>query len=432
MAASSPVTNEAEPISTADLELGMYVSKLDRPWLETPFLFQGFYIENEEALEALRKHCKFVYVDVSRADHTLRLRMASRAALAGRRDARDKAVPAKGRTKAPPPPDIDDVHAETSVLREELAKAHEAHAAAESVIAEVFHNVRAGKSIDVSGIHRTLDPMIDSIMRNDDALSWLVRMKRKSDYIYSHSIASAVWALVFGKHLGLDNSELHVLAMGAVFMDVGKTRIPTELLVKSEALAPADMDVMRAHVKHGVEIVAKIQGMDSRVIEVVRCHHERYNGTGYPRGLAGEKIPIFARIAGIIDTYDAMTTARPYAKALSPHDATRELSKLSGVEFPAEVVEQFIQAIGVFPVGTLVELNTGEVGMVIAQNRVRRLRPKVLLLLDRAKAPLESFTVIDLRNQLTDVTNQQSLWIERGLAPGDYGIDPTEYYLQGS
>jgi hypothetical protein len=125
-----------------------------------------------------------------------------------------------------------------------------------------------------------------------------------------------------------------------------------------------------------------------------------------------------------------MTTVRPYAKTLSPHDATRQLSKLSGVEFPAEVVEQFVQAIGVFPVGTLVELNTGEVGMVIAQNRVRRLRPKVLLLLDRNKAPLASFTVVDLRNQLTDPANQQSLWIERGLAPGDYGLDPTEYYLR--
>ena len=210
----------------------------------------------------------------------------------------------------------------------------------------------------------------------------------------------------------------------------GKTKIPTELLTKSATLTAAEMAIMKTHVAHGEAIVAKIHGIDSRVVEVVRCHHERYNGTGHPRGLAGEQIPIFARMAGIIDTYDAMTTSRPYAKPLSPHDATRQLSKLAGVEFPAEVVEQFIQAIGVFPVGTLVELNTGEVGMVIAQNRVRRLRPKVLLLLDRSKVPLDSLAVVDLRNQLTDTANQQSLWIERGLAPGDYGLDPTEYYLR--
>jgi HD-GYP domain-containing protein (c-di-GMP phosphodiesterase class II) len=272
--------------------------------------------------------------------------------------------------------------------------------------------------------------MIDSIMRNDDALSWLVRMKKKDDYIYTHSIACAVWSMVFAKHLGLSAAEIHVLATGMVFMDVGKTTIPTELLIKSEALTPAEMEIMRTHVTHGVAIVSRIKGIDGRVIEMVRCHHERYNGTGYPSRLSGGNIPIFARIAGIIDTYDAMTTLRPYAKPHSPYDATRQLSKLAGVEFPAEVVEQFIQAIGVFPVGTLVELNTGEVGMVIAQNRVRRLRPKVLLLLDRDKQPFTAATVVDLRNQLTDDANRQSLWIERGLAPGDYGLDPTEYYLQ--
>lgn len=420
------LTTESERLPTSELRLGMYVSKLDRPWLETPFLFQGFYIESEEVLQELRRHCKFVYVDVTRADNSLRLPPRTRTAQQNRKVERDRRGAPKGKA---PPPSADDAHAETVVLKEELTRAHQAHAAAERVIADVYQNVRAGNDIDVSAIHRTLDPMIESIMRNDDALSWLVRMKRKDDYIYSHSIASAVWSLVFGKHLGLSTAELHVLATGAVFMDVGKTRIPTQLLTKSEALTVPEMEVMKGHVAHGVAIVEKIQGVDSRVVEVVHCHHERYNGTGYPRGLSGEKIPIFARMAGIIDTYDAMTTARPYAKPLSPYDAARQLGKLSGVEFPAEVVEQFIQAIGVFPVGTLVELNTGEVGMVIAQNRVRRLRPKVLLLLDRDKVPLESFTVLDLRNQLTDSTNRQSLWIERGLAPGDYGLDPTEYYL---
>jgi len=421
------ITTAPERISTSDLRLGMYVSKLDRPWLETPFLFQGFYVETEEMLLELRRHCEFVYVDVTRSDDSSRRREPKGAVLASR-----KSEPGRGSAKAKPAPAADDAHAATAVLKEELARARDAHAAADRVIADVYESVRAGGDVDASGIHRALDPMIESIMRNEDALSWLVRMKRKDDYIYSHSIASAVWSLVFGKHLGFGAAELHVLAMGAVFMDVGKTKIPTELLTKSETLTASELEVMKGHVAHGVAIVEKIQGIDGRVVDVVRCHHERYNGTGYPRGLSGEEIPIFARMAGIIDAYDAMTTPRPYAKPLSPYDATRQLGKLSAVEFPAEVVEQFIQAIGVFPVGTLVELNTGEVGMVIAQNRVRRLRPKVLLLLDRDKVPLESFTVVDLRNELTDRTNRQSLWIERGLAPGEYGLDPTEYYLGGA
>jgi HD-GYP domain-containing protein (c-di-GMP phosphodiesterase class II) len=186
---------------------------------------------------------------------------------------------------------------------------------------------------------------------------------------------------------------------------------------------------MRRHVDYGVEIVSKISGIDPRVVEMVASHHERYNGTGYPRGASGTDIPVFARIAGIVDAYDAMTTPRPYAPLVSTFDAMRQLNNLAGVEFPEEVVEQFIQAIGVFPVGTLVELNTGEVGIVIAQNRVRRLRPKLMLLLDRDKTKFRDYRIVDLRNQLADAAGENSIWIERGLSPGDYDLDPSEYYL---
>jgi HD-GYP domain-containing protein (c-di-GMP phosphodiesterase class II) len=186
---------------------------------------------------------------------------------------------------------------------------------------------------------------------------------------------------------------------------------------------------MRRHVEYGVEIVGKIKGIDARVIDMVAGHHERYNGTGYPNGISGTDLPVFARIAGIVDAYDAMTTPRPYADTVSTYDAIRQLQNLSGVEYPEEVVEQFVQAIGVFPVGTIVELNTGEVGIVIAQNRVRRLRPKVMLVLDADKNQLRDFRIVDLRNQLADATGNTSIWIEQGLAPGDYGLDPSEYYL---
>jgi HD-GYP domain-containing protein (c-di-GMP phosphodiesterase class II) len=416
---------EIQKIPTSKLELGMYVSKLDRPWLETPFLFQGFHIESEDVIAELRKHCKHVYVDVTRYDeaYAARREHAAAAAANGRR------LAAGGGGAAGATPRSDDAHRETIVLRDELVNAKEAYSAVEDFVENLHHSVGSGNEIDVTSVQRALRPMIDSIMRNEDALSWLVRMKRKDNYIYSHSIGSAIWALVFGKHLGLEQPELQVLSMGTIFMDVGKTKIPTELLTRKGPLSSDEMKQVRMHVPHGVAIVSKISGVDPRVIEMVQCHHERHNGTGYPCGLAGSAIPIFARIAGVVDAYDAMTAIRPYAEARSPYDATRQLSKLAGVDFAAELIEQFVQAIGVFPVGTLVELNTGEVGMVIAQNRVRRLRPKIILLLDRDKKPLESFTTLDLRNQLADNSGQQSLWIERGLAPGEYGLDPTEYYL---
>ena len=407
----------------------MYVSRLDRPWLETPFLFQGFHIESPEVIQELRRYCEYVYVDVERSDRTITL-----PAGAPPKPTRDQQVrrPTDGQESSPVQAGTltaAETRDDTAVLKAELPIAKKAHDETAEIIDKLFSRIRLGETPEITGIQQTLDPMIDSIMRNEDAMSWLARMKTKDNYVYDHSMASSVWAMIFGKHLGIRKDDLRVLAMGAVFMDVGKTRIPTELLVKQESLDAEEMALMKNHASFGVEIVSKIKLLDPRVIEMVECHHERYNGTGYPRGLKGADIPIFARIAGIIDTYDAMTTPRAYAEPVSTYAAIRELNKLAGVEFPAEVVEQFVQAVGVFPVGTLVELNTGEVGVVIAQNPVRRLRPKVMLILDRDKEKLRQFPTVDLRNQLADSDCESSLWIEQGLAPGAYDIDPGEYYL---
>jgi len=163
---------------------------------------------------------------------------------------------------------------------------------------------------------------------------------------------------------------------------------------------------------------------------MIATHHERFDGSGYPHSLKGDAIPLLGRIAGIVDCYDAMISERSYAKAKSAYDAVRELKRLGDVAFPSALVELFIQAVGVFPTGTLVELNTGEVGIVIGQNRFRRLRPEVMLILDSKKQPRQEFTTIDL---LTCDGNMEkaepTLWITRGLERGAYGIDPKEYFL---
>lgn len=418
-------------LAVDELEIGMYVAALDRPWLETPFLFQGFLIESDDAISQLQNYCKYVYVDAERGDHTIIRPASTPASKSSRRRSngleKNEIVHCssvgKGVRAAQTAND------DTTLLKAELVYARDAHTTADKAISQLLDRIQSGEEVDVISLQQDLDPMMDSIMRNDDAMSWLARMKKKDDYIYDHSMASAIWAAIFGKHLGLNKDELRVLGTGAVFMDVGKTNLPSELLVKGGPLTPKEMDIVRHHVSWSIKIVTQLEGIDPRVIDMVAGHHERYNGTGYPKGLSGSDIPVFARIAGIVDTYDAMTTPRPYAAPISTYDAMRQLHRLAGVEFAEEVVEQFVQAIGVFPVGTVVELNTGEVGVVIAQNRVRRLRPKIMLLLDPDKVPLANFRVIDLRNQLADAEGTTSLWIERGLAPGEYGLDPSEYYL---
>jgi HD-GYP domain-containing protein (c-di-GMP phosphodiesterase class II) len=179
-----------------------------------------------------------------------------------------------------------------------------------------------------------------------------------------------------------------------------------------------------------VELLRAAPSVDNHIVTMIATHHERFDGSGYPQKLKGDEIPLIGRIAGIVDCYDAMITERSYAKPKSAYDAVRELKRVGGIAFPAELVELFIQAVGVFPNGTLVELNTGEVGVVIGQNRYRRLRPQVTLILDAQKKTREEFPTIDL---LTCDENsgktEPSLWITRGLERGAYGIDPAEYFL---
>ena len=164
------------------------------------------------------------------------------------------------------------------------------------------------------------------------------------------------------------------------------------------------------------------------MLAIVAGHHERRDGSGYPQALKGERIPAYARIAGLVDTYDAMITHRGYLPRFSPHDALLELSRQRDRGFDAALVEQFVQSIGIYPTGSLVELTSGEVGIVIEQNRVRRLRPKVMLVLDADKNPLRSSRTIDLMVE-NDLQGEQTLQIGAPLVPGTYGVDPEEFYL---
>ena len=290
--------------------------------------------------------------------------------------------------------------------------------------------MRHGGGLDVPHLQTVVGSMVDSVFRNRDAMGWLARMKSKDDYLYSHSLSASVWALAFGRHLGLDKETLTSLGTGAMLVDIGKTRLPTELLKKSGKPSDEEWRMIYTHVDQGVALLRTASNLDSRIVTMIATHHERFDGSGYPNKLTGDEIPLVGRIAGIIDCYDAMISERTYAKPKSTYDAVRELKRLGGTAFPAELVELFIQAVGVFPTGTLVELNTGEVGVVIGQNRFRRLRPEVMLILDAQKKPREEFTTIDLLTcEENTGTAEPSLWITQGLKRGAYGIDPTEYFL---
>jgi HD-GYP domain-containing protein (c-di-GMP phosphodiesterase class II) len=431
-------------IEASALHIGMFVSRLDRPWLETPFLFQGFYIRTKHEIGELQHYCNHVYVDIdqSTVDITGRFRVVRTSTLI-EKIKRSTWMPSamrsflkmlvgiftrKGKDIAETPaPGY--FYQDTVPVKKEIKTAKTIYAGSIDRLTSVLDGIRRGEKIEISAMEAVVNPMVDSVLRNSTAMALMARMRATDDYTYSHSIGSSIWALVFGRHLGLNRESLKALCQGGLLLDVGKTRIPIALLKKPGVLTPEEMDQVRSHVEFGLELVKEIKGIDGRVIEMVATHHERYDGSGYPTGMKGHQIPVFGRMAGIIDSYVAMTSDRPYASAISTYNAMREFKSLSDKSFQSEMVEQFIQAIGIFPAGTLVELNTGEVGVVIKEYSFQRLRPEIALILDSNKEPLSEIRIIDLHGNDKDPDAALTVWIERGIEPGAYDIDPSEYFL---
>lgn len=426
-------------IDVDGLCIGMYVSQLDRPWLETPFLFQGFFIRNSQEIDELRRYCSYVEIDIEESDPRLRGSLTSSTADRSGRAAVKSSTKRRfwlwewirrlfGRrakaTSADAKPG--EFYEDTVSTADELVVARSVHSGALERLMSILNDIRMGGSLPMPDVQVIADAMVDSVLRNSTAMALLVRMQQKDEYTTSHSLKTSVWALVFGRHLGLDRESLQAVGLGGLLLDVGKTKMPVELLNKTDELSDVERAYLQTHVDRSLEILREAGGVDSRVLEMVATHHERYDGSGYPKRWRGNQIPVFGRIAGIVDSYAAMTSDRPYAAAISSYDAMREFKALSDKQFQAEMVEQFIQAIGIFPPGTLVELNTGEIGVVLKEHPSSRLQPDVAIILDADKQPLETFETIDLRAQEGP---SPTVWIERGIEPGAYDIDPKDYFI---
>ncbi len=413
-------------VNIVDLELGMYVVRLDRPWTETPFLFQGFFIRNQDDIEELRHHCQYVYVDIEQSreeiTHTktgINRENRTITQITSLHYAKPH-VAASNRNRT--------VYVNSQPVEKELPVAKTVYAEANRAVEDLITKLQTDGRLDVQIVKETVEPMVESVLRNPDAMIWLARMKRYDSYMYHHSVGTSIWGITFGRHLGLDKSALYEIGLGCMLLDVGKTKLPHALLTKAGQLTETEWHVMRNHVDYSVTLLEGAGGITERNISMVRRHHERHDGSGYPDKLKENQIPTFAKIAGMADCYDAITSPRPYSKLRSPYEAVREIYSWRGTLFQAEVVEQFMQVVGVFPTGSLVELNTGAVAVVIAQNEARRLKPRVMLILDEKKKRLPQFNTVDLLFD-SHLKGAENLWIEKCLESGAYGIDPQELYI---
>jgi HD-GYP domain-containing protein (c-di-GMP phosphodiesterase class II) len=352
-------------LPVSELEFGMYIAELDRPWTDTPFVFQGFVLTSQAQLDTLRKYCKTVFVDVERA-------------------------------ASPPQPPPRASYPERASVEHEFRPARKAYKASRSLLRDVLGAARIGRTLDAGSVMAAVNNMTESVLRNPDALLLFSRLRAKGEYTESHAIDSAIYMITFGRFLQLSRAQIEFLGYLGLLQDVGKVRLERKLLEKHGRLSLEEFEQAKLHVRYSEEILRSTPGLPGDLARVASLHHERLDGSGYPKGLRGPEIGLSGLIAGIVDTFDALTVKRPYAEPISPSAAISLLYKWRGIYIDAHLVEQFIRCIGIFPVGSLVELNTGEVGVVIAQNPAKRLLPRLMVVRDAQRNPMIPQKLLDL------------------------------------
>ncbi len=420
-------------IHSMDIQKGMYVSQLDRPWIETPFMFQGFIVRTDEHISELQKHCQWVFIDIEKgadfdpsmghaADFQQRIETLAAEEIQIQQKVQALAETELADTsKRKPYPD-------NVRFEDELTRAKEIEQQSREIMRETIDSVSKGKNIDLEAAEQAVSNMVDSIVRNPDALVCLSQLKDVNEYTALHSIRTAIITLAFGRHLALSRDELVVLGVGALLHDVGMAKLPKEILEKPGGLTVEEFQMMSQHVPWGVEILQASGGVAQGAIEMVEQHHERGDGGGYPGRRTANMITPAGAIAGIVDVYDAVTSDRHYSGGLSAEDALKRMYEWRKKDFKPLMVEEFIKCMGIFPIGSLVELSTGAIGVVITINRARRLKPKVALVLTASGTPFSHRFIADLADER--YTGPEELKIKRVLPSGTHNINPMDYIVQ--
>lgn len=406
----------------------MYVSELDRPWTSTSFLFQGFEISDEATLQELKDTCEFVYIDTEKAGDT-----AEKAKTAQPQAIEYATVTELSIDTTPDlqyvlegPPTKKRWSPEISTLEEELPKARRIESETRTVLYNTLEDVRLGRTIDSEATKAVIADMVESIIRNPDAMGVLSQLKDADEYTALHSVRVCILALTFGRHLDMTREDLNLLGVGALLHDVGKMRVPVEILNKKGRLTEEEFEIMKSHVPLGVEVLQRSPGIPRASIEVAANHHERYAGGGYANGQQGDNIGVFGMIGGVVDCYDAITSDRSYHKGMTAYDALSKMYQWRNTAFHPGLIEQFIQCMGVYPIGSIVELSTGAIGVVATVNRERRLKPRVALILNSNKQPYDAVKVVDLMSEATrNPTGAPE--IKKVIPAGEYGIMPADY-----
>ncbi|WP_454256427.1 HD-GYP domain-containing protein [Pseudomonas sp. Marseille-Q8238] len=371
-------------IAVSELRIGMYIHEFCGSWMDHPFWKGRFLLKSEHDLRRVHESdIREIWIDASKgldiapgqASHTvIEVEAEVEARLLA---AESKRLPARVR------------------LDEEVNRAQKLCARSKAAIVEMFSDARMGQAIGLEHVAELVEEISDSILRHPNALISLARLKTSDEYTYMHSVAVCALMIALARQLGLDDDQVHEAGIAGLLHDIGKMAIPDAILNKPGKLTDAEFGTMRGHPEAGTRMLLDSRQVSALVLDVCLHHHEKVDGSGYPHHLIGEQISLFARMGAVCDVYDAITSDRPYKKGWDPAESIRKMAEWKG-HFDDKVFQAFVKSVGIYPVGALVRLESGRLGVVMEQHEKSLLTPRVKVFFSaRSRVPIPQ-EVIDL------------------------------------
>ncbi|MGE0483345.1 MAG: HD-GYP domain-containing protein [Gammaproteobacteria bacterium] len=376
-------------VATDQLRLGMYVTELCGSWMDHPFWNTKFKLDNPADLETLRNSAvSEVWIDTARgldvADEPVHA-----AESAEEREARVEAE--LHETIAMP----SELPARVE-LQSEVARAAAICARSREAVTDMFREARMGQAVDTAQLDPLVEDISGSVLRNPGALISLARLKNQDDYTYMHSVAVCGLMIALARQLGLDEAQVREIGLAGLIHDVGKARVDLDVLNKPGKLTDAEFEHIKSHPQAGYELLAEGGTAGAIPLDVCLHHHEKVDGTGYPHRLDDSTLTLFARMGAVCDVYDAITSDRPYKAGWDPATAVRKMYDWSKGHFDAKVFQAFVKTVGIYPVGSLVRLESGLLAVVSETDPAKLLTPRVKVLYCTRRKARTRVTEVDL------------------------------------